>query len=139
MWITPKTDWKGETINGVYQGDYFNAADYNRIKNNLTVLNELVNSIYPEIAIVEMGEDKTPKDFLYADEITRIEKNFDSINQASLRGKYGEMLYFYENDSCITYDELNRIESAMLDLYNKLTNQKNGRRSFTWNFGVGGV
>lgn len=139
MWITPKTDWKGETINGVYQGDYFNAADYNRIKNNLTVLKELVNSIYPEIAFVEMGADKTSKDFLYADEINHIEENFDSINQASLRGEYGEMSYFYENDSCITYDELNRIESAMLDLYNKLTNQKNGRRSFTWNFGVGGV
>ena len=139
MWITPKTDWKGETINGVYQGDYFNAADYNRIKNNLKVLKELVNSIYPEIAFVEMGEDKTSKDFLYADEINRIEENFDSINQASLRGEYGEMSYFYENDSCITYDELNRIESAMLDLYNKLTNQKKGRRSFTWNFGAGGV
>lgn len=35
MWTTPKTNWRGEFIDGVYVGDKFNAADFNRIKNNL--------------------------------------------------------------------------------------------------------
>ena len=34
-WQTPKTDWYGKVIEGVYVGDRFNAVDYNRIKNNL--------------------------------------------------------------------------------------------------------
>ena len=34
-WSTPKTDWNGETVDGVYPGDRFNAVDFNRIKNNL--------------------------------------------------------------------------------------------------------
>ena len=40
-WSTPKTDWNGETVDGVYTGDRFNAVDFNRIKNNLEYLREL--------------------------------------------------------------------------------------------------
>jgi hypothetical protein len=36
------------------------------------------------------------------------------------------------------YVELNRLESAILDLYNRLNNQADGRRNFTWNFGMKG-
>lgn len=37
------------------------------------------------------------------------------------------------------YTELNRLESAILDLYDKLTNQYESRRMFQWNFGIKGV
>ena len=40
-WSAPKTDWNGETVDGVYTGDRFNAVDFNRIKNNLEYLREL--------------------------------------------------------------------------------------------------
>ena len=40
-WTTPKTDWYGTTdADGVYIGDRFNAADFNRIKNNLDFLRD---------------------------------------------------------------------------------------------------
>ena len=39
--------------------------------------------------------------------------------------------YFYA-------DELNRLEGATLDLYDRLTNESEGRRMFTWNFGMKG-
>lgn len=42
-WSTPKTDWNGETVDGVYTGDRFNAVDFNRIKNNLEYLRELAS------------------------------------------------------------------------------------------------
>ncbi len=32
--------------------------------------------------------------------------------------------------------ELNRLEGAILDLYSRLTNEFEGRRMFTWNFGI---
>ena len=68
-WITPKTDWYGEVVDGVYVGDRFNASDYNRIKNNLSYLRELAVQMYKEFSIHSIGADKTAKDFFYADEI----------------------------------------------------------------------
>ena len=47
-WITPKTDWFGETdANGNYRGDYFNAADMERIWNNTAYLEQIAIEIYP--------------------------------------------------------------------------------------------
>ena len=61
-WSTPKTDWNGETVDGVYTGDRFNAVDFNRIKNNLEYLRELAIKMYDEFAIQSVGSDKTVKD-----------------------------------------------------------------------------
>ena len=48
-WTTPKTDWQGATnAEGVYIGDRFNAADFNRIKNNLQYLRDLAIKMYDE-------------------------------------------------------------------------------------------
>ena len=58
-WSTPKTDWNGETVDGVYTGDRFNAVDFNRIKNNLEYLRELAIKMYDEFAIQSVGSDKT--------------------------------------------------------------------------------
>lgn len=42
VWKQPKTDWKIEyDENGDYIGDYFEVADYNRIKNNLAYLKNI--------------------------------------------------------------------------------------------------
>ena len=74
-WSTPKTDWNGETVDGVYTGDRFNAVDFNRIKNNLEYLRELAIKMYNEFAIQSVGSDKTVKDYFYADEINALEGN----------------------------------------------------------------
>lgn len=36
------------------------------------------------------------------------------------------------------FRELNRLEGAILDLYDRLTNEFEGRRMFKWNFGMKG-
>lgn len=137
-WSTPKTDWNGGTVDGVYIGDRFNAVDFNRIKNNLEYLRELAIKMYEEFSIQSLGSDRTSKDFFYADEINALEDNLKTINNNSLKRSYGNVPVYVDNGNTMDFKELNRLESAILDLYEKLTNEYEGRRMFTWNFGMKG-
>lgn len=138
-WENPKTDWRCEIdAEGNYVGDRFNASDFNRIKNNLEALRELAIKIYEDFDIVSLGNDRTPADYFYADEINQLEKNLITINEHSLNGKYGEAPFYVDNGLTMDYNELNRLEGAILDIYNRLMNGFLGRRMFTWNFGMKG-
>ena len=137
-WSTPKTDWNGETVDGVYTGDRFNAVDFNRIKNNLEYLRELAIKMYDEFAIQSVGSDKTVKDYFYADEINQLEENLETLNTNTLRMSYGSAPVYNDNGTTMDFNELNRLEGATLDLYDRLTNESEGRRMFTWNFGMKG-
>ena len=138
-WETPKTDWYGETdAEGIYTGDRFNAVDFNRIKNNLEFLRDLAITMYEEFAINKLGDDRTVKDYFYADEINDLEENLNTINTKSINRSYGSPPTYYDNGNVMDFTELNRLESAILDLYNRLTNESEGRRMFTWNFGMKG-
>ena len=130
MWTQPKTDWTGD--------DYFNAVDFNRMKNNLVYLRELACQLYKEFAIQSVGSDKTYRDYFYADEINRLENNLTVINDHTLHIPYGETPVYYDNGNTMTYEELNRLERAMLDLFSKLTNQSNGRRNLVFHFEMRG-
>lgn len=137
-WQTPKTDWYGEVIEGVYVGDRFNAVDYNRIKNNLIYLRDLAIMVYENFNIETVSNDKTTADFFYADEINAMERNLDTINNNTLKRNYGTRVTFSANGNTPVYTELNRLESAILDLYDRLSNQSEGRRTLTFNFGMKG-
>ena len=139
-WTTPKTDWYGVTnpSNGEYTGDRFNAVDFNRIKNNLTYLRELALKMYDEFSIVSLGADRTYSDYFYADEINQLEENLKTVNNGSLKRDYGNPPIYVDNGNVMDFQELNRLEGAILDLYDRLTNEFEGRRMFTWNFGMKG-
>lgn len=137
-WTTPKTDWHGAVVNGVYTGDRFNAVDFNRIKNNLVYLRDLAVKVYEEFSITAIGADKTTADYFYAEEINKMEQNLATINAKTLKISYGTAPTYSDNGRTMDYAELNRLEGAILDLYDKLTNQYEGRRKFKWNFGMGG-
>ena len=137
-WQTPKTDWYGKVIEGVYVGDRFNAVDYNRIKNNLIYLRDLAITVYDSFNIETVSNDKTTADFFYADEINAMERNLDTINNNTLKRNYGTRVTFSANGNTPVYTELNRLESAILDLYDRLSNQSEGRRTLTFNFGMKG-
>lgn len=137
MWQTPKTNWYGAVdANGVYSGDRFNAVDFNRIKNNLQYVRDLAITLYKEFDIVSLGSDRTEKDYFYADEINQLEANLNTINNNTLKLSYGTAPTYVENGNTMDFAELNRLEGAILDLYDKLTNQSEGRRMFQWNFGI---
>ena len=138
-WQTPKTDWHGAIDSeGNYIGDRFNASDFNRIKNNLTYLRDLASRLYDEFSIVSLGEDRTPADYFYADEINQLEENLKTVNENSLRRSYGNAPTYVDNGNTMDFVELNRLEGAILDLYDRLTNEMKGRRMLTWNFGMKG-
>lgn len=138
-WETPKTDWYGRVDeNDVYTGDRFNAADFNRIKNNLEYLRDMAIKLYAEFSIVSLGDDRTPRDYFYADEINQMEANLNTINSNTLQRSYGSTPSYIENGNTMNFADLNRLEGAILDLYDKLNNQTYGRRMFTWNFGMKG-
>lgn len=138
-WEIPKTNWYGTTdADENYVGDRFNAVDFNRIKNNLTYLRELSIQLYEEFSIVSLGSDRTPANYFYADEINQLEENLDTINTNTLQRSYGTLPVYVDNGNTPDFDELNRLESAILDLYDRLTNEFEGRRMFTWNFGMKG-
>lgn len=138
-WVTPKTDWHGSVdAEGVYSGDRFNAADFNRIKNNLDYLRDMAIKLYKEFSLVSLGADRTPRDYFYADEINQLEANLNTLNANTLKVSYGSAPTYVDNGNTMDYVELNRLESAILDLYDRLKNQTDGRRMFTWNFGMKG-
>lgn len=131
-WITPKTNW--------VSSDYFNIGDYNRIKNNLVWLQGMVNQVYPSMSISAMGNDKTYSDYIYADEFNLFETNLDAIKSWIVSLGIGNGILYSENAPTPDYNELNRIESAMLKIYDNLTGQIAGRPtlSFVLNGGIFG-
>jgi len=137
-WSTPKTNWKGEVVDGVYVGDRFNATDFNRIKNNLSYLRDLAVKMYETFTINNLGNDRVPSDYFYADEINKLEQNLVTINNKTIKGSYGTAPTYADNGSTMTFSELNRLEGAILDLYDRLTNESEGRRTLTMNFGMKG-
>ena len=138
-WETPKTDWYGATSSdGTYEGDRFNAEDFNRIKNNLDYLRDLAVTLYEEFDLETVSDDKGVGDYFYADEINQMEENLETLNENTLQLDYGDSTEYTENGLIMDYTELNRLESAILDLYDRLTNMYSGRRMFTWSFGTEG-
>ena len=138
-WITPKTNWWGRVNEeGVYSGDRFNAEDFNRIKNNLDYLRNLAIKMYEKFSLVSLGQDRVAGDYFYADEINQLEENLNTLNENTLQRNYGSAPVYFENGNTMDFTELNRLESAILDLYDRLNNQSEGRRMFTWNFGMKG-
>lgn len=139
-WQPPKTDWYGETDSGgTYRGDRFNSEDFNRIKNNLIYLQEVANSMYAAFSINDVGNDRGKEEYFYADEIALLQENIDIIAEKTIGSDYGEYPNYIANGKLFDFNELNRIESATLDLYNKLINQYKGRRMFTFMLGLKGV
>ena len=138
-WQTPKTDWHGERDKqGVYTGDRFNAKDFNRIHQNIQYLKEFAEKLYSDVPSIPTIRTVQVGDFVYADEINQIEDNFKRIAQFTFNRNYGDCPVYHDNDSFINFRELNRLESAILDVYDRLNNQYNGRRTFTWAFGTKG-
>lgn len=115
-WTTPKTDWTDST--------FINYQDINRILGNLRYLRELARHLYtskiPDVGVADKsgyGVD------LYADEVNAIENNLTALNNGTLIYDIGTQQTFQDNGAWINSTELNRIESAMLRLYNEMTIQ----------------
>ena len=91
--------------------------DYNRIKNNLTYLYELAQEVYKQFSIVDMGADiEDYTGWFTAASFNNFESNLDTINKNIFTKDYGVSQRFFDNGQFIKWDELNRIESATLQM-----------------------
>ena len=129
-WTTPKTNWTAAS--------YFNATGYNRIKNNLTYLADMINQVYPPITITSMGSNKSHSNYIYADEFNKFETNLEAMKNWIVNLGIGNGILYSANAPTFNYAELNRIESAMLLMYDNLSGQIEGRPmlAFTLNGGI---
>ena len=118
QWITPKTDWAATVDeSGHYIGDYLNTDDYNRIKNNIEFLASEARAYWP--VFIRTMPDKTYEEYPYADEINQIADNLDAINQY-IGCEIGTKTEYTANGAFIGYEDLNRIESACVAIYEAL-------------------
>ena len=115
-WIEPKTNWT--------ENDYFNIEDYDRITGNVTYLKEFLDSLFYGLTDIQLMDKKMISDPIYAREINAIESNIELLNLETYRLNIGETKEYYPNQRTIDFNELNRIESAIMDIYIKMINQK---------------
>lgn len=119
-WQTPKTDWK-ETYSskGVYEGDFFEAADYQRIKGNLIVLRELADGVYSASVVYPNLPDITDESYSYAADIDALEKSLDAlVSDGRFNPGIPDRKAWGGNSPAPRSDDLNRIENSCLMLYN---------------------
>lgn len=108
-WEEPKTDWKST--------DRFNFSDYNRIKNNISYVYRKATELNKPFDIEDMGEDINDyASFWNVIYFNAWENNIEALNNNVFRKDYGTKQTFYENGAFIQYSELNRLESAILNM-----------------------
>lgn len=126
-WLPPKTDWVAT--------DYFNYVDYNRIINNIRYLRNLANKLFLGISRADLGEEKTYLSMFYAREMNNIESSLEILNLETYDFDIGEKTEYRENGSTPLYSEFNRIESAILLIYNTMTSHKEALPRLAFNLG----
>ena len=108
-WEEPKTDWKST--------DRFNFSDYNRIKNNISYIYRKATELNKPFDIEDMGEDINDyASFWNVIYFNAWENNIEALNNNVFMKDYGTKQTFYENGAFIQYSELNRLESAILNM-----------------------
>lgn len=130
-WTTPKTNWVAT--------DYINYTDYERIRNNLLHLHAVASELYINVSDLDTMTAKTGfSNYPYASEWNALETNLHRIfGDIVTVSSIGTKLTFYDNGATPDYNELNRIESATLSMWQTMTGQYYGRKtlSFTLNGG----
>lgn len=124
MWIKPKTNWIVKyDRDGTYLGDYFNLADYDRIKNNILELLELSKELYPLFELTPFDQLRTG-DLFYITSMNKIESNLSLLNSKTLKLPYDKKNWV-DHKEFITFADLNRIELLIQNLYEYLESSNN--------------
>lgn len=106
-WITPKTDW--------IKSDEFTIVDYNRIRNNLLYINDMLNERYPDKAQpLDLGDAMIYSGDYYPSKFNAFEDALESFTRIGTNVNIGSKKTFKGNDPFIGYKELNRLEECCL-------------------------
>lgn len=131
-WTDPKTDWKN--------GDHFNLdPDYERIKNNITHVQEITNKINARVEIDAMG-DYAITEYPLAAFLNTIATNIEKLSKSMfLVTPTAEMPMHVGNGPGWTAEELNDIEGNLLNMYNELNRQYALVPRLDIMMGIGGI
>lgn len=131
-WTDPKTDWKN--------GDHFNLdPDYERIKNNITHVQEITNKINARVEIDAMG-DYAITEYPLAAFLNTIATNIEKLSKSMfLVTPTAEMPMHVGNGPGWTAEELNDIEGNLLNMYEELNRQYALVPRLDIMMGIGGI
>lgn len=141
QWKHPKTNW---TIvydeSGNYTGDYFEPEDYNRIKNNVNYLRDYAEYLFlcnPEFA--DLGEDVyygSPNE-LTASWWKKLQDNLEHISNDTLQFSLGEKNIYSSNEAGRLLEELIRVETVCLKIYETLSGIEKNKAKLSFRLGNG--
>lgn len=136
-WQTPKTDWTVHyDTDGNYTGDYFNAADYQRIRGNLEYLRTLAATLGPEPADMAIPT-VTVASYGCASTFDALERALDTLLDAGVCDPgLAARKTWAGNQAAPLAADINRIEDSCLQLYNVLTQQAAARPPLAFNLGL---
>lgn len=126
-WIEPKTDWT--------ENDYFNASDYNRIIGNISYLKAYLDGLFLDLTNVSLGAKKTYTSLFYAREMNDIEQTLERLNSETYGLDVGETQTYKPNKPTPLWSEYNRLESAILLLYNTSVAHKENLTRLSYTLG----
>lgn len=126
-WIEPKTDWT--------ENDCFNASDYNRIIGNISYLKAYLDGLFLDLTNVSLGAKKTYTSLFYAREMNDIEQALERLNSETYGLDVGETQTYKPNKPTPLWSEYNRLESAILLLYNTSVAHKENLTRLSYTLG----
>ena len=115
-WTEPKTNWTKD--------DFFNIEDYRRITNNIMYLKDFLDSLFYGLSDLQLMSEKNISEPIYAREINDIENNIELLNIETYKLEIGDTKEYFPNQRTMDFNELNRIEKAMFDIYTKMKKHK---------------
>ena len=119
LWSAPKTDWEIKPyVNGVYQGDWFNVADYIRMATNIRFLHYYGQIVYARTFSISAMPDVTLNNFARPTEINLLEDNVYTLTQNLYDPPtYAGKTTWAGNGATPDAADLNRMEQACADIY----------------------
>lgn len=119
LWSAPKTDWEIKPyVNGIFQGDWFNVADYIRVATNIRFLHYYGQIIYAVTFSITAMPDVTLNSFVRPAEINLLEDNIYTLTQNLYEPPtYTGKATWVGNGATPDAADLNRMEQACAGIY----------------------
>lgn len=119
LWTPPKTNWEIKPyVNGIYQGDWFNVADYTRIADAIRFLAYYGPIIYGGSVSITAMPDVTLNNFARPAEINLLEDNVYALTQSFYDPPtYTGKTTWVGNGATPDFDDFNRMGQACVDIY----------------------
>lgn len=128
-WIEPKVNW--------LPTDRFNIQDFNRIRNNMIALWELLEWEFGLFEINIMGNEISEYTGRWdIEHFNAFEKNLEIFRNYLPIDDFGATQSFYYNGMFIKYDELNRIENLLMRFKRYAEQREAGIRKLPFRLGT---